>query len=152
MNPAFSISGLNAEWQREAPYCSCGKDKVLYICLEEKCRNRHQIIYCTLCTERNYHSHVHLQIKDSMKEVLRSWNLFSEIAEGLDNKATESFKFWEPLILYLESISVPQKHVRKVSADIQSLKFYMTTLRLATDNIEQLIQERRIHEMLQKWG
>ena len=37
-----------------------------------------------------------------------------------------------------------------MTADTQALKTYMKSLRLATDNVEQLFEEKKINELLQK--
>jgi hypothetical protein len=37
--------------------CSCKKGKVAFICMDDKCTNKNQKLYCISCDDENKHTH-----------------------------------------------------------------------------------------------
>ena len=100
-------------WAEKAPRCKCQRDKVVYICQDEKCHkgDENKFMYCQLCLEDGEdHQHFkHIRITNAMKTFSQRWAELKENSVNIYADATNYISEFLPLIKYLEKLSVEEQ-------------------------------------------
>ena len=97
-------------WSEKAPNCKCQRDKVIYICQDEKCHkgDENLFMYCQLCLEDGEdHKHFkHIRITNAMKTFSQRWAELKESSANIYGNANNYISEFLPLIKYLDKLSV----------------------------------------------
>ena len=138
-------------WAEKAPRCKCQRDKVVYICQDEKCHkgDENKFMYCQLCLEDGEdHQHFkHIRITNAMKTFSQRWAELKENSVNIYADATNYISEFLPLIKYLEKLSVEEQSgllarfpvTHTISQDYQNLNALKIKVTNITGDIDNLI-------------
>ena len=138
--------------QEDLPMCSCGREKVRFVCKKDTCDDRAQLLYCEECTGKDdKHDHKPVNIHMERTYLETKWSLMKKNMEKVLQVNRDFMEKRLELIDYIHS----DPAASKVKANLALLKDQSSKMaslmpeysKYLNDNIEPKIKLGKILEL-----